>query len=257
MLTLSKSTTNAVAGAIYQNVFLTPIQTRVNAGLPGANLTLTETLYLMDLCPFNTVQGVTGAELSPFCTLFTKSEWKQYNYYRSLDKWYAQGPGNYLGASQGVGYANELLARMTNDSSYVDRDMTSVNHTLDSSNGTFPLGYNVYADFSHDNPMVSIFTALGLFNATWAAGQLSNTTLETITETQGYSAAHSVPFAGRAYFEKMVCRANGTDELVRVVMNDRVVPLVGCGADAKGICTFANWLKSLTFVAANGYWSQC
>lgn len=116
----------------------------------------------------------------------------------------------------------------------------------------------MYADFSHDNPMVSIFTALGLFNATLAtAGQLSNTTLETVQEMQGYGAAHSVPFAGRAYFEKMVCKANGTEELVRVVMNDRVVPLVACGADGKGRCTLANWLKSLTFVAANGYWNQC
>lgn len=143
---------------------------------------------------------------------------------------------------------------MTNSRTPVNRDATSVNHTLDASNTTFPLGLSVYADFSHDDPMASIFSALGLFNST---SQLSNTTFETVAQTNEFAAAYTVPFAARAYFEKQVCKANGSEELVRVVLNDRVVPLLNCGADAHGRCTLTNWVNSLTFVAENGYWSQC
>lgn len=73
----------------------------MNKNLVGANLTVSDVVYLMDLCPFNTLQAVAGSPLSPFCSLFTVAEWKQYNYLRSIDKWYADGPGNYLGPTQG------------------------------------------------------------------------------------------------------------------------------------------------------------
>lgn len=46
-----------------------------------------------------------------------------------------------------VGYVNELLTRLTNDPKYVNNDQTQVNHTLDSSPATFPLGKSFYADF--------------------------------------------------------------------------------------------------------------
>jgi hypothetical protein len=49
---------------------------------------------------------------------------------------------------QGVGYVNELIARLTNASV---RDTTSVNHTLDADPATFPLGRAFYADFTHEN----------------------------------------------------------------------------------------------------------
>jgi hypothetical protein len=56
---------------------------------------------------------------------------------------------------QGVGYVNELLARL---SDRPVRDQTSVNHTLDSDPSTFPLGRAFYADFTHENLCVSPFS---------------------------------------------------------------------------------------------------
>ncbi|KAI1134040.1 hypothetical protein F5Y05DRAFT_417704 [Hypoxylon sp. FL0543] len=41
--------------------------------LPGANLTNEETIYMMDLCPSNTVAGY-RSKLSKFCRLFTVDE---------------------------------------------------------------------------------------------------------------------------------------------------------------------------------------
>ena len=68
--------------------------------------------------------------------------------------------GNPLGRVQGVGYVNELLARLTQTPV---RDHTQTNRTLDGAPATFPLNRTLYADFSHDNQMAAIYAALGLF----------------------------------------------------------------------------------------------
>lgn len=145
---------------------------------------------------------------------------------------------------------NELIARLTNQA--VEHG-ASVNSTLDASNATFPLGRSLYADFSHDDPMTSIFSAMGLYNSTPA---LSNTTLADAQALDGYSAAWTVPFAARMYVEKMTC-AGAPEDLVRVIINDRVVPLVGCAADALGRCTLSAFVESQSFSRELGLWDQC
>jgi hypothetical protein len=239
------------AQATWARIFTPSITARLNKYLPGANLTMDETVYIMDLCPFNTVANNPGT-ISPFCNLFTEAEWKSYDYYQSLGKYYGYSWGNPLGATQGVGFTNELIARLTDTPVHDD---TSTNHTLDSSPLTFPLGKNVslYADFSHDNDLTGIFSAIGLYNSTHP---LLNTTLETTAETKGYSASWSVPFAARAYFEKMTC-VGQKEELVRVIVNDRVIPLENCGADGLGRCGLSAFVDSLSFAREGGDWDQC
>ena len=237
------------AQSAWLDVFVRSITNKLNANLPGANISAIETIYLMDLCPFNTVASTNGS-LSPFCGLFSKDEWKDYDYLQSLNKWYGYGNGNPLGPTQGVAFTNELIARLT-DQPVVDH--TATNTTMDSDPADFPLGKTLYADFSHDNDMTAIFAALGLYNAT---AQLSNTTRESTAETKGYSASWTVPFAARMYVEKMTC-SGSTDELVRILVNDRVIPLGSCGADALGRCTLDNFVSSLSFARSGGHWDQC
>jgi hypothetical protein len=233
----------------WAKVFALPIQKRLNTDLPGAELTLDEVIYVMDLCPFNVVASDNG-EMSPFCDLFTEQEWHQYNYYQTLDKWYGHSSGNPLGPTQGVGFVNELIARMTDQPV---QDETSTNHTLDDNPDTFPLGRKLYADFSHDNDMASIFSAVGLYNGT---EHLPNTTVVEAEDANGYSAAWTVPFAARAYFEKMTCQGH-KPELVRVVVNDRVMPLKQCGGDGLGRCTLKAFIDSLAFARNGGHWDRC
>ncbi len=132
-------------------------------------------------------------------------------------------------------------------------DRTSTNTTLDASPATFPLDAALYADFSHDNSMTSIYAALGLYDAT---APLSNTTRQSADDLHGYSASWTVPFGARMYVEKMTC-AGARDELVRVIVNDRVVPLQNCGADALGRCKLASFIDSLGFAREGGRWEQC
>ena len=87
------------------------------------------------------------------------------------------------------------------------------------------------------NEMTHIFSALGLYNKT---KQLSNVTIMEASspDAAGYSAAWTVAFAARAYIEKMKCSGR-SEELVRIVIDDRVVPLQNCGADGYGRCTLS------------------
>lgn len=229
--------------------FIAPILERVNSKLEGANLDGGEIIFLMDICPFSTVASPT-AQVSKFCHLFSETEWQQYDYYRSLEKYYHYMNGNPLGPTQGVGYVNELLARLTETPV---EDETSTNRTLDSDPKTFPLDRKVYADFSHDNDMSGIFAAIGLYNKT---KPLSNVTLQSTKETHGYSAAWTVPFAARAYFEKMKCE-DEPDEYIRIIINDRVMPLEFCGGDEYGRCRLEKFVESQSFARHGGHWDQC
>lgn len=245
------------AQSAWMDVFTRNITARLNANLPGANLSATETVYLMDLCPFNTMADARG-RVSEFCGLFTPDEWRSYDYLQSVGKFYGYGGGNPLGPTQGVGFANELVARLTGRAV---ADATSTNRTLDGDPATFPLGRALYADFSHDNDMTAVFSALGLYNDT---KPLSNTTRKgAADQLDGYSASWTVPFAARMYVEKMACGGGdaggdaGGEELVRVLVNDRVRPLANCGADELGRCTLSRFVESLSFAKEGGHWSLC
>lgn len=230
--------------------FASHIAARLNAGLPGAHVSLQEAVYLMDLCAFETAASPDGGTASPFCGLFTPSEWADYGYYQSVGKWYGYGPGNGLGAAQGVGWVNELIARLTGVP-VVDRSTT--NSTLDGDEETFPLGRKLYADFGHDNGMMGVYAALGLYNGTPA---LDVEARHTVAETGGYAAAWTVPFAARMYVEKMVC-GGAAEEMVRVLVNDRVIPLASCGADELGRCMLGAFVESLGFARSGGNWDLC
>ncbi|KAI1776878.1 phosphoglycerate mutase-like protein [Hypoxylon cercidicola] len=231
------------------NRFVPPIMERLNKNLPGANLSDQETIHMMDLCPFNTVANDKG-KISEFCYLFTVGEWHDYDYYQSLGKWYGYGNGSPLGPTQGVGFVNELLARLTGKPV---ADHTTTNSTLDGSPATFPLGRPLYADFSHDNDMVDIFAALGLHNLT---DSLPGDRRMDAHEAKGFSASWVVPFAARLYVEKMSC-GGSDEEFVRILVNDRVIPLQNCGVDDFGRCALSKFVKSQSFARNGGRWNEC
>ncbi|KAL9111476.1 MAG: hypothetical protein Q9227_004154 [Pyrenula ochraceoflavens] len=250
----------------FASLFVPPIRSRFTSALQypstASPLTNSDIINLMDLCPYETVamppslhQPTTGASnYSPFCNLFTTAEWHQYAYYQSLGKYYTYGPGALpLGPTQGVGFANELIARLTN--SPVD-DHTSTDPKLDSDPATFPLGRKLYADFSHDNDMTAIFSALGLYNAT---PPLPTHTIQTPKVSRGYSAGWTVPFAARAYFERMTCSDTGGSavQMVRSIVNDRVMNMGFCGADRHGRCRLEDFVGALGFVKMGGHWDLC
>ena len=243
------SNTGFIAQRKFASIFIPKITARLNDGLPGANLTEQETMFLMDLCPFETIADPFGKP-SRFCDLFSPDEWKHYDYYQTIGKYYGYGAGNPLGPTQGVGFVNELIARLSGQAVI---DHTSSNSTLDRNPATFPLSKSIYADFGHDNDMIAVFAALGLYNNTHP---LSTSRLITTEENKGYSAAQTVPFAARAFFEKMRC-VGAEEDFIRILMNGRVLPLETCAGDSLGRCTLGKFIQSLSFARQGGHWDRC
>ncbi|KAK2051030.1 histidine acid phosphatase [Colletotrichum caudatum] len=230
----------------WRDIFTPPIIDRLNRNLPGIDLTADDILTIMHLCPFNTVVHGT---MSQFCDLFTLEEFKDLEYYETLEKYYRFHEGSLLGPTQGVGFTNELIARLTQQPVVDD---TSTNSTLDADPVTFPLDRKLYADFSHDNNMISIYGALGLYKTP----KLSTTERMSVLKTKGFSSSRLVPFGARMYVEKMRC-GSSEEEMVRVLVNDRVVPLAGCGADKLGRCRLRAFVESQRFARGGGLWDKC
>ena len=72
----------------WQSIYATPIQARLNVAAPGANLTLDDVSSLISLCPFETVAK---EKPSPFCSLFSQSDFNGYEYFGDLNKFYGTG----------------------------------------------------------------------------------------------------------------------------------------------------------------------
>ncbi|EIN11007.1 acid phosphatase [Punctularia strigosozonata HHB-11173 SS5] len=230
-------------------VFAPPITSRLNTAAPGANLTDIDTFNLISQCAFD---SVAHSKTSQFCALFSTSDFAGFEYSGDLNKYYGTGYGQALGRVQGVGYVNELIARLTGKPV---RDHTQTNSTLDSSPMTFPLNRTIYADFSHDNQMTAIYAAIGLFNqSTVGVGNL-NATKPDLRRT--WVASMLVPFSARMVTEKLQCGTVGK-EYVRILVNDAQQPLEFCG-DGSGMCRLDAFVASQAYARSDGEgdWEAC
>ncbi|EIN12790.1 phosphoglycerate mutase-like protein [Punctularia strigosozonata HHB-11173 SS5] len=257
------------------------VRDRINELAFGKSVKKTKKKHLLDLddvynvmstCVFGTV--VHNAS-SPFCDLFEEDEWAKFEYYGDLEKFYGRGYGQDLGPVQGVGYVNELLARLTNTPVV---DNTQTNKTLDSDPATFPLGKTFYADFSHENLMAAVYAALGLFKEEqgWPLDP------ERMDPNRIWRASRITPFSTRLVVEKLACEDVDSEpdlvtsqsevakstlvaEYVRILVNDAVHPLEHCseagngGERGDGLCTLKAFVESQAYARSQGGgdWERC
>lgn len=123
----------------------------------GFNLTDFDVRAMMSMCPYET--AALGG--SSFCSLFTEREWKHYAYSIDLDFYGIFGMGSTTGRARGIGYVNELAARLQNHLIYTSH--SSVNVSYDNNTNTFPVkNQPVYMDMSHDDIIIGTMAALGM-----------------------------------------------------------------------------------------------
>ncbi|EME89318.1 uncharacterized protein MYCFIDRAFT_129774, partial [Pseudocercospora fijiensis CIRAD86] len=97
---------------------------------------------------------------SDFCKLFTEDEWAGFEQTLDIEYYYDYAWGNPTGRAQGLGYQQELLARLTKQ--YITSSNSSVNSTITNNERDFPLGRPFYADFSHDDIIISLLTSMSV-----------------------------------------------------------------------------------------------
>lgn len=233
---------------------------RLQHHVHGAKLTAEVVFDMQSLCPYETY----SLGLSEFCNLFTREEWDGFEYAHDL---VFQGDFGYMsktGRAQGIGWAQELVARMKGGN--ISTPLTSQNTTWDQNPSTFPLNQSFYADFSHGRQVVSVLTALNY--------NIFDSNLDPLKpdENRSFIVSHIAPSAARIVFEVLQCdessvanSGDGKRQYVRTFLNDALLPMsheqgcVGHDSMRDGLCPldkFIEHFEQVSVPAAN-YQQAC
>ncbi|KEP49980.1 histidine acid phosphatase [Rhizoctonia solani 123E] len=246
------------ASAQWLATFAPPITKRLNDGLPGANLTDRDVFSLMNLCGFDS--AAKNGTASPWCGVFSMDEWKGYEYYHDLEKYWSKSYGSVYARSLGAGWVNELLSRLTGQPV---QDTTSTNSTLDSNHESFPIGPSapkIFADFSSDNNIATILSSLGILRD---SVPLPSTGPIPSDASQQFVVSKMVPFGGLTLVEKLSCSGSELHgDYVRIIINDAVISmdtLPECeGSESiNGLCALDKFVQSQAYARAGGNFTSC
>ncbi|KAL3427333.1 histidine acid phosphatase [Phlyctema vagabunda] len=253
----------------YIPLYLGPATERLNKYAPaGFKFTTNDTYAMQDICAYE--HGYIG--MSDFCGLFTEDEWAGFENTLDMVYYYDYGYGNPTGRAQGIGYVQELLARLTG--SYINSSSSSVNSTLDSNPDTWPLNQKFYLDFSHDDIIISALAAMSM---DYFRDPPSLTEFPPNPDRH-FILSHLTPFGARMATETIGCSSPDPEEVedfrtyytpgqygydpenapykfVRMRLNNGILPLNSirggaCGnatsGRTDGLCALDNFLDSQT-----------
>jgi hypothetical protein len=228
----------------------------------GFTFNVNDTYAMQSLCAYE--MAYIGS--SSFCTLFTLDEWSGFENTLDMEYYYDYSYGNPTGRAQGVGYLQELLARLQNE--YITSSNSSVNSTITNNAKDFPLGRPFYADFTHDDIIISFMTAMSLdyFKDPPSLSQYPP------DPNRKFILSHLTPFTGRLITEVIGCasasptaestaktqyypgqygysKANATHKFVRMRLNNGILPLStirggGCAGRTDGLCALDSFVNS-------------
>ena len=217
---------------------------------------------MQSICAYET--GYLGQ--SDFCGLFTEAEWQGFEATLDQEYYFDYAWGNPTGRAQGIGYLQELIARLTNQ--YITSSNSSINSSLDDNAATFPLDQKFYADFTHDDIIVSVLTAMSVdyYRETPSLTQFPP------DPNRHFILSHMTPFGARLITEVIGCSSadplpnpihqtqysptqygynpdNAPHKFIRMRLNNAVVPLYtirggACGTRSDGLCPLDAFIES-------------
>jgi len=229
--------------------YLAEARKRLNGQLHGLELTIEDVYTMQQMCPYETV----AIGYSKFCELFTVEEWEGFDYSLDLIFWYNSAFGSPVARVQGIGYIQELVARLTQTP--IQTHNSSTNATLDDNDVTFPLdGRSLYVDATHEVVILNIITALNLTSLT-KSGPLP---ADEIPKDRSFIVSQLAPFASNVQFQLLSCSSTPSPQ-IRVIINDGVAPLSsikGCADDTKyGMCAVDVFVDSMKEIIGETDWS--
>jgi hypothetical protein len=243
---------------------------------PGFTFNVNDTYAMQSICAYE--MGYIGQ--SDFCYLFTENEWAGFEVTLDQEYFYDYSYGSPSGRAQGIGWLQELIARLTNQ--YITSSNSSVNSTITNNANQFPLGQKFYADFTHDDIIVSVLTAMSFDYL----NDPPSLTQYPPNPNRHFILSHLTPFGGRLITEVVGCAsanptpvpnhrtqyyptqygynpANATHKFLRMRLNNGILPLSdirggACGNRTDGMCPLSGFLKSqATAYAQSNYDFAC
>ena len=185
--------------AEWQANFSKPIAKRLASHALGVTLSPLDIYGMMEMCGFEILARGT----SPWCDVFTKEEWLEFEYARDLLHYYRAGPGNMFGALMGWLWLNATQSLMAN---YSSRD--------------------VYFSFVHDGDIIPALATLGIFNEPPGKEELPT---DRVATGRKWRTSDVVPMGGRLMFERIRCEIDAEalekEYAVRLFVNDALVNL--------------------------------
>jgi hypothetical protein len=228
----------------------------------GFSFNVNDTYAMQSICAYES--GYIGS--SSFCSLFTLDEWTGFESSLDQEYYYDYSFGNPTGRAQGIGYLQELIARLTNE--FITSSNSSVNSTITNNAKDFPLGRPFYADFSHDDILISVMTAMSLDyfkdppsltayppdpKRKFILSRITPFTARLITEVIGCASPDPTaqPAARTQYYPGQYgySPAKATHKFIRMRLNSGILPLTtirggGCAGRTDGLCALDSFLKS-------------
>ncbi|KAI0791592.1 phosphoglycerate mutase-like protein [Irpex lacteus] len=230
----------------WANIYLKEAHARLAPQLKGYDLSVEDVYTLQQLCAYETV----AVGYSKFCELFTEEEWEGFDYALDLYFWYDSAFGSPMARVEGIGYIQELVARLTHTPIAVHN--SSTNATLNDNPTTFPLDQSLYVDATHEVVVLYVLTALNLTNFA-ADGPLP---WDHIPENRSFKSSHLAPFATNIHFQLLECDSLEETQ-IRIIVNDGVVPLTsikGCPEQQDGLCPLATFIEAMKEQIKNTDW---
>lgn len=233
---------------------------RLSKYLPSDfNLTSLDVLAMMNLCPYE--YAALGG--SSFCSLFTEQEWRAYEYFIDVGFYGDYGFGSPSGRAQGIGYVEELAARLEKRLIYTSH--SSINYTYDDNLAQFPLHQPLYMDMSHDDIIISVLTALSLDYFKYGPNGLP---AKENAPGRTFRLSEMTPFGAQLFSEIWTCPSDtsfdeldpvlytnpdlssmkDTKDYIRFVLNNAPVPLdgnPGCNSGTNGFCAVDDFLSGI------------
>jgi len=230
----------------WTNIYLKGAQGRLQRQLDGYTFTIEDVYTMQQMCAYETV----AIGFSKFCGLFTEEEWEGFNYALDINFWYDSAFGGPLSRAQGIGYIQELVARLTH--TRIERHNSSTNSTLDNNPITFPLDHSLYVDATHEVVVLNIITALNLTSFA-ANGPLPT---DHIPKHRSFRVSELAPFSTNVQFQLLSCPSRESEQ-IRIIINDAVAPLTGiegCPKDVDGMCPIPAFVAAQKKIIANTDW---
>ncbi|OCK74404.1 3-phytase [Lepidopterella palustris CBS 459.81] len=247
----------------YLPIYLKDATARMQQYAPaGFIFNVNDTYAMQSICAYE--MGYIGS--SSFCSLFTLEEWDGFENTLDMEYYNDYAWGNPTGRAQGIGYLQELLARLQNE--YIPVSNSSVNSTLTNNAASFPLGRPFYADFTHDDIIISVLTAMSLDylrdppsltafppdpHRKFILSHLTPFTGRLITEVIGCSSSNPAPrHSARTQYSPSqygYSPANAPNKFVRMRLNNGILPLATirggeCAGRSDGMCAISSFIKS-------------
>lgn len=220
-----------------------------------------EVLGVFNLCPYE--YATLGS--SSFCSLFTEQEWRDFEYYLDLQFYEMFGFGSASGRAKGVGYVQELAARLQHKP--IKSSDSSINSTYDGNEKDFPLDQPLFMDMSHDDTIVSVLTALGLDYFKYSPRSMPSTVAH--APKRNFKLNKMTPFGAHLVFEVWTCPKDtsfhdlqaqmyknldlpskaDTEHYIRLLLNNALLPLGGlsaCDGSVNGFCPVTKFLSEVT-----------